>query len=93
LNVITFPFIVKKKPSEKKTLLRANKQSTHLIHNPRKENQRMINRTFSLMKKIGSPHSCIGDLGQFWVSCLGPLVLLLPQLNYLAFQYFDIERT
>jgi len=24
--------------------------------------------------------------------CLGPLVLLLPHLNYLSVQYFDIER-
>jgi hypothetical protein len=35
-----------------------------------------------------------GDLGQFWLSCLDPLIVLLQKtLNYLFFQYFDYERT
>ena len=33
-------------------------------------------------------------LNRFLISCLGPLVLFAPKtLNYLAFQYLDIERT
>jgi hypothetical protein len=37
----------------------------------------------------------LGDHSRFWWSCLGPLVYLLPKskTNYLAFQFFDIERT
>ena len=35
----------------------------------------------------------MGDIGHFWLPCLGPFVfLLLKRLNYLAFQSFDIER-
>jgi len=34
----------------------------------------------------------LGDLNRFWISCLGPSVLLLPKL-YLAFQSFHFERT
>jgi len=28
-----------------------------------------------------NPPSCIGDLTQFWLSCLGPLIFLLPKAN------------
>ena len=36
----------------------------------------------------------IGDNSRFSLSCLGPLVLLLPKiLFYLTFQFFDFERT
>jgi hypothetical protein len=36
----------------------------------------------------------IGDLYWFWLSWLGPLVYCFQTLlNYLAFQYFDIEHT
>jgi len=40
-----------------------------------------------------SPPSAIGDLGRFWLSCLGPLILLLPNTitNYVAFQSFGFE--
>jgi hypothetical protein len=38
--------------------------------------------------------SGIGDLGRFWLSCLGPLVLISPNtLNCLAFQSFDFKST
>jgi hypothetical protein len=38
--------------------------------------------------------SGIGDLGRFWLSCLGPLVLISPNtLNCLAFQSFDFKYT
>ena len=40
-----------------------------------------------------SPPSDICDRSWFWLSCLGPLVSLLPKpLNYVAFQSFDFER-
>jgi hypothetical protein len=43
---------------------------------------------------MGSAASGIGDLIRFLLSCLGPLVSCFkPLLNYLAFQYFDIELT
>jgi hypothetical protein len=38
--------------------------------------------------------TAIGDLNRFWLSCVGPLVSCsLILLNYLSFQYFDIDRT
>jgi len=34
------------------------------------------------------------DHSRLWLSCLGPLVFLLPTtLNYLTFKYFDLQRT
>jgi len=45
----------------------------------------------SLLLKLSSD---IGDRSRFWLSCLGPLVYCSQTLlNYLALQYFDIERT
>ena len=32
-------------------------------------------------------------LSRFWITCLCPLVLLLPKLKYLSVQSFDFERT
>jgi hypothetical protein len=41
-----------------------------------------------------SPPSGIGELIRFWLSCLGFLVYCFQTfLYYLAFEYFDIERT
>jgi hypothetical protein len=43
-------------------------------------------------KNLGSPPSGIhvGDLSWFWLSCLGPLVLLLPKFKLFGFPF---ERT
>ena len=37
---------------------------------------------------IGFPPSDIGDLSRLWLSCLGPLVLFLP--NYFVFPVFGL---
>jgi hypothetical protein len=44
--------------------------------------------------RIGPIVLWICNLSRFWLSCLGPLVILLPKiyLNYLVFQPFDLER-
>ena len=46
------------------------------------------------LQNQGSSHSVIRDLSRLWLSYLGHLVYCFQEFfNYLALQYFDIERT
>jgi hypothetical protein len=87
------------KPKETNYIILVQNEICNTVQNSQRFGTGMIYYIYLLVKftvpkwcnyhqNYGSPPSDIDDLCLFWLPCLGPLVILLPKLNFFGFPVF-----